>query len=129
MGVATATSTFFRSIGSTVGVAIFGSLLLTNYHNVFSNAVPPGIPQEAMAAFSNPLLLPEMRPQLEATFSHYEDGLHILEGLYARVGTALLGGIEWIFMISAVLIVALFILNLLIKDVPLRHGPAPSAEL
>jgi EmrB/QacA subfamily drug resistance transporter len=129
MGVATATSTFFRSIGSTVGVAIFGSLLLTNYHNVFSNAVPQGIPQEAMAAFSNPLLLPEMRPQLEATFSHYEDGLHILEGLYARVGTALLGGIEWIFMISAVLMVALFILNLLIKDVPLRHGPAPSAEL
>jgi hypothetical protein len=70
-----------------------------------------------------------MRPQLEATFSHYEDGLHVLQGLYARVSTALLGGIEWIFLISAVLMVAVFILNLLIKDVPLRHGPAPSAEL
>src|SRR5262249_52009759 len=30
LGAATASSTFFRSIGSTVGVAIFGSLLLTN---------------------------------------------------------------------------------------------------
>jgi hypothetical protein len=35
----------------------------------------------------------------------------------------LLGGIRWIFFISAVLMVGLFILNLLIKDVPLQHGP------
>jgi EmrB/QacA subfamily drug resistance transporter len=129
MGVATATSTFFRSIGSTVGVAIFGSLLLTNYHQDFSSAVPKGIPQEAMAAFSNPLLLPELRPQLEETFSHYENGPHVLETLYANVGTALLGGIQWIFLISAVLMAGLFILNLLIKDVPLRHGPAPPTEV
>ena len=36
MGIATATSTFFRSIGSTVGVAIFGSILLTHYHHDFA---------------------------------------------------------------------------------------------
>jgi EmrB/QacA subfamily drug resistance transporter len=125
MGVATATSTFFRSIGSTVGVAIFGSLLLTNYHHDFSNAVPPGIPQEAMSAFSNPLLLPELRPQLETRFSQYQNGPQALETLYASVGKALLGGIEWIFRISAVLMVALVALNLMIKDVPLRHGPPP----
>ena len=129
MGVATATSTFFRSIGSTVGVAIFGSLLLTNYHHEFSSAVPQGIPKEAMSAFENPLLLPQLRPQLEETFSHFENGPRILEKLYANVGTALLGGIEWIFIISAVLMVFVLILNLLIKDVPLRHGPAPTTEL
>jgi EmrB/QacA subfamily drug resistance transporter len=128
MGVATASSTFFRSIGSTVGVAIFGSLLLTNYHHDFANAAPQGVPQEAMSAFSNPLLLPEMRPQLEATFSQYENGHRVLDMLYTRVGTALLGGIQWIFLISAVLMIGLFFLNLLIKDVPLRHGPPPSPE-
>ncbi len=37
MGAATRLSTtFFRSIGSTTGVAIFGSLLLTNYHHDFA---------------------------------------------------------------------------------------------
>ena len=41
MGIATATSTFFRSIGSTVGVAIFGSILLTHYHHDFAKVVPP----------------------------------------------------------------------------------------
>src|SRR5215510_6526712 len=126
MGIATASSTFFRSIGSTVGVAIFGSLLLTHYHHDFASAVPRGIPQEAVMAFSNPLLLSQMRPQLEATFSRFDDGPHVLNSLYASVGPALLGGIQWIFLISAVLMVALFILNLLIKDVPLRHGPVAS---
>ena len=128
MGVATASSTFFRSIGSTVGVAIFGSLLLTHYHHDFASAVPRGIPQEAVTAFANPLLLSQMRPQLETTFSRFDDGPHVLNSLYASVGPALLGGIQWIFIISAVLMVALFILNLLIKDVPLRHGPVASSE-
>jgi MFS family permease len=128
MGIATASSTFFRSIGSTVGVAVFGSLLLTHYHRDFANAVPRDIPQEAVAAFSNPLLLPQMRPQLEATFSRLNNGPHALEMLYASVAPALLGGIQWIFWISAVLMVALLLLNLLIKDVPLRHGPVASSE-
>src|SRR5207244_12641428 len=32
MGAATSSTIFFRSIGSTVGVAAFGSLMLTRYH-------------------------------------------------------------------------------------------------
>jgi EmrB/QacA subfamily drug resistance transporter len=128
MGVATASATFFRSIGSTVGVAIFGSLLLTNYHRDFAEAFPKDLPQEAAAAFSNPLLLPQMHPQLEAAFSRYQDGVHLLQALYARVGTALLGGLQRIFVINAVLMAGVFVLNLFLKDVPLRHGPPPTAE-
>jgi EmrB/QacA subfamily drug resistance transporter len=128
MGIATASATFFRSIGSTVGVAIFGSFLLTHYHHDFVGTVPRGIPQEAMAAFSNPLLLSQMRPQLETIFSRYEDGPRILQNLYKNVGIALLGGIQKIFLISAILMVGLLILNGLIKDVPLRHGPVSGSE-
>jgi EmrB/QacA subfamily drug resistance transporter len=128
MGIATASSTFFRSIGSTVGVAIFGSLLLTHYHHDFANAVPRDIPREAVTAFSNPLLLPQMRPQLEAAFGRLNNGPQTLQRLYESVGPALLGGIRWIFVISAILMAALFVMNLLIKDVPLRHGPVTSSE-
>jgi EmrB/QacA subfamily drug resistance transporter len=128
MGAATASSTFFRSIGATVGVAIFGSLLLTNYHRDFAKGLPSGMPPETLAAFSNPLLLPQMRPQLEATFSHYENGPHMLQTLYGNVRTALLGGIRLIFLTSAVLMFGMIVLNVLLKDVPLRHGPAPASE-
>jgi EmrB/QacA subfamily drug resistance transporter len=128
MGIATASSTFFRSIGSTLGVAVFGSLLLTHYHRDFASAVPRDIPQEAVAAFSNPLLLPQMRPQLESMFGHLNNGPRVLETLYASVAPALLGGIQSIFLISAVLMVGLLLLNLLMKDAPLRHGPATGSE-
>jgi MFS family permease len=128
MGIATASATFFRSIGSTVGVAIFGSILLTNYHHDLAKLVPPNMPHDAMAAFANPLLLPQLHSQLEAAFSHYENGSKLLSIMYANVGTALLGGIRWIFFISAILMVLLFVLNVMIKDVPLRHGPHPSSE-
>src|SRR5215510_3945745 len=128
MGIATASSTFFRSIGSTVGVAVFGSLLLTHYHHDFATAVPRGVPQDAVTAFSNPLMLSQMRPQLEATFSHLNNGPQLLETLYASVGPALLGGIRWIFLISAILMAALLVMNLLIKDARLRHGPVASSE-
>ena len=79
-------------------------------------------------AFANPVLLPQLRPQLETIFSHYENGAHLLDTLYASVGTALLRGIRWIFIISAGLMVVLSILNLLLKDVPLRHGPPPASD-
>jgi EmrB/QacA subfamily drug resistance transporter len=128
MGIATASSTFFRSIGSTVGVAVFGSLLLTHYHRDFASAVPHDIPPTAVTAFSNPLLLSQMRPQLQTTFSRFNNGPQVLQKLYASVGPALLGGIRWIFLISAILMVVVLAMNLLIKDVPLRHGPVTSPE-
>ena len=40
MGAATASTAFFRSIGSTMGVAIFGSVLLTNYHRDLTAGIP-----------------------------------------------------------------------------------------
>ena len=68
MGAATASTAFFRSIGSTMGVAIFGSVLLTSYHHDLTAGIPPGTPPAALKLFSNPLLLAQMRPQLDATF-------------------------------------------------------------
>jgi EmrB/QacA subfamily drug resistance transporter len=64
MGAATASTAFFRSIGSTVGVAIFGSILLTSFHREFDRGIPAGTPEIALAPFKNPLMLGAMRPQL-----------------------------------------------------------------
>ena len=45
MGAASALPTFFRSIGSTVGVAVFGTVLLTNYQRDFSKGIPATRPR------------------------------------------------------------------------------------
>ena len=54
MGTATSSAIFFRSIGSTVGVAAFGSVMLTRYHDEFLRLAPAGLPAEAMPYLTNP---------------------------------------------------------------------------
>jgi EmrB/QacA subfamily drug resistance transporter len=129
MGAATASTTFFRSIGATMGVAVFGSVVLTNYHREFAKGVPPGIPANALAAFSNPLLLAQLRPQLEATFARYTGGAGILQTLFANVRTSLLHGLQLTFFASAVVMCAAVVLNLFLKDVKLRRSHAPEPEV
>src|SRR6476659_1792123 len=63
MGAATSSTIFFRSIGSTVGVAAFGSVMLTQYHEEFRRSMPAGVPPAALPYFENPLLLVQVRPQ------------------------------------------------------------------
>ena len=52
MGAATSSTIFFRSIGSTVGVAAFGSVMLTRYHDEFTRTMPSVVPAIARPATS-----------------------------------------------------------------------------
>jgi len=120
MGTATASSQFFRSIGSTVGVAVFGSVLLTMYKHDFDAGVPQGTPAIALKPFSNPLMLPMIRPQLEAGFGRYAGGLQLLHRLFDNVKTSLVHGIHLIFVVGAVIMCVGVILNFAIREIPLR---------
>jgi EmrB/QacA subfamily drug resistance transporter len=126
MGAATASTMFFRSIGSTLGVAIFGSLLLTNFHREFLSKIPAGTPPEALVPFSNPVMLPLIRDRLDAMFSQYPDGARLLQTLLLNVREGLLHGLEKIFFWSAVMTTAAIALHVMLKNVPLRgHTPEP----
>ena len=52
MGTATSSTIFFRSIGSTVGVAAFGSVMLTRYHASSSRDGAGALPAAAMPYFT-----------------------------------------------------------------------------
>jgi MFS family permease len=120
MGAATASTTFFRAIGSTLGVAIFGSVLLTNYHRDFARGIPAGTPQTVLGAFSNPMMLAQNRPQLEASFAQLPHGLNLLQVLLLNVRGALVHGLHLIFLSSAVLTAAAIVLHVALRNVPLR---------
>jgi EmrB/QacA subfamily drug resistance transporter len=129
MGAATASTAFFRSIGSTMGVAIFGSVLLTSYHHDLTAGIPAGTSPDALKLFSNPLLLSQMRPKLEATFGASESGRHLLQMLLANVRIGLLNGLQRIFLASAVIMTLAIILHLMLRDVPLRRHHIPEPEI
>src|SRR5581483_6662625 len=121
MGAATASTAFFRSIGSTMGVAIFGSVLLTSYHDDLVSGIPSSTPASALKLFANPLRLGQMRDRLVQTFGQFPDGMHLMQKLLANVRTGLLHGLQHIFFASAVIMSLAIILHLLLRDVPLRH--------
>ncbi len=129
MGAATASTAFFRSIGSTLGVAIFGSVLLTGYHRDLMTGIPSDTPAAALKLFSNPLLLVQMRPKLEAAFGHSVGGQRVLQMLLANVRLALLHGLQHIFFASAVIMSLAVLLHLALRDVPLRRHHAPEPEV
>jgi hypothetical protein len=122
MGAASALPTFFRSIGSTVGVAIFGTILLTNYHIDFAKGVPAGVDSKLLEPFLNPLMLAQMRTRLVEMFGAVPGGPELLRHLMGNVRTALVHGINLIFVSSAVIMAAAVVLNLLLRSVPLHHG-------
>src|SRR5262245_6227462 len=128
MGAATSSTIFFRSIGSTVGVAAFGSIMLTRYHSEFAATVPSQVPSSLLLYFSNPLLLMQMRPQIEANFSQTPGGLTVLNALYGAVRTSLEHGITQIFFWSAIIMGIAVLVHLALRSEPLRTQ-MPEPEL
>ena len=129
MGAATSSTIFFRSIGSTVGVAAFGSVMLSRYHNEFTRTIPSVVPKIARPYFENPLLLMQVRPQLEAGFGRVPGGAALLQQLLAGVQAALLHGLQEIFFWSAVIMTASILLHMILKREPLRvRAPVDAPE-
>ncbi len=129
MGSATASTQFFRSIGSTMGIAIFGSVLLTIYKRDFANGVPHGTPAIALKPFSNPLMLAQIRPQLEAGFGRYPGGLQLLKLLMADVRISLVHGIHAIFFVGAIVMSCAVVLNAFLREVRLKGKMAVEPEI
>ena len=125
IGAATATVQFFRQIGSTVGAAIFGSIMLTRYQSHFSGTVPAGTPASALAAFKDPLQLAQVLPQLKSQFAALPNGPQLLQTLLANTKDALVYAITGVFLISAILTVIAFATDFWLKEVPLRKSFAP----
>jgi hypothetical protein len=128
MGAATSSTIFFRSIGSTVGVAAFGSVMLTRYHREFMETMPAAVPAIARRYFENPLILMQVRPQLEQGFGRVPGGAALLQRLLTDVKVALLHGLQEIFVSSAVIMSAAVVLHLMLKREPLR-ARMPVAEV
>jgi EmrB/QacA subfamily drug resistance transporter len=131
MGTATSSTIFFRSIGSTVGVAAFGSVMLTRYHDEFLRLAPAGLPAEAMKYLTNPILLAQSRPELAAIFMKTPGGLAMVQPVIDSVKTALLHSLQQVFFFGAILMAAAVIPHLFLKREPLRSrttmGDAPAA--
>lgn len=133
LGAATASAQFFRSIGSTLGVALFGTALLGLYHRTLASAIPPGTPEAVRHLFDNPLQLTQATSRLAEELASRPDGAALQAQLLAAVRDSIATGMHLVFVAAAVLMSGSVLLNLLLPEVPLRSRadhraePAPAA--
>jgi EmrB/QacA subfamily drug resistance transporter len=110
MGVATSTATFFRSVGGSFGVAIFGAIFATRLADQLA-ALPHAVTaQLGSGVHLNPAQARQLPPAVHADF--LQAFAHSLHG---------------VFLFGMVLAAVPFLLAWLLREVPLRTtvGPAP----
>ena len=116
LGIATSANTFFRSIGSTIGVALFGSL----YASRLAINLPKGV--EELAA-TNPAALAGATPE---AFEQLKNNTAVIETftpeLQAVIYQAFVQSFHVVFLAAVPLTVLGFVLALFLREVPLRTG-------
>jgi EmrB/QacA subfamily drug resistance transporter len=122
MGVASASATFFRSIGGTLGTAIFLSILFSQAGSKISQAYTKAATDPAFlaAAKAHPGQLATLRQHLSSGLqdTSFLNGLAkpLVHPFYAGFSSA--GDV--VFAVTAVLLLAAIVLSACLKEVPLR---------
>ena len=117
VGAVTGFSTFFRSIGGTVGVAAFGSMMLASYRN---QLVSPLLSKEVLSAVENPLEPAKLHAHLAQLLPNAKDA----EAVTELVKHALVNSIDGVFAIYAGALFATLILTIGLVELPLRSAEA-----
>ncbi len=128
LGEVTAGLQFFRSIGSTVGLAVFGSLLNSRFSSALASNLPAPLKAldrgPAAKTFGNPqvLLSAGARTQLSARLSHAGPQGHALFASFMNaVRQALSTSISSLFLLGVMLMIAGLVVVVFLKEVPLRR--------
>ena len=136
LGVVTSLTQFSRSIGSTLGVAIFGSLLSNQFAPSFRAALPPQVtstvPPERLDQLQNPQVL--LNPQAADTIRQQFDALgpqggEMFTALFGAIKIGLVSALHDVFLLGAVLAVVGIITVLFLKELPLRKSYGPSVSM
>ena len=125
LGAVTAAVQFFRSIGSTIGVALMGTLLTTRMTSGIASALPSRVaqvlPQDALTALDpQSLVSPEATRTLEAQFAVLPDGARLFAELIGALRLALAGSIHDVFLVAAIVACGGVVVALFLPEKPLR---------
>jgi len=116
LGIATSANTFFRSIGSTIGVALFGSL----YASRLAINLPKGV---AELAATNPAALVGASPE---SFEQLRNNTSVIATftpeLQAVIYHAFVQSFHVVFLAAAPITAVGFALSLFLREAPLRTG-------
>jgi MFS family permease len=126
LGVATSSVQFVRSIGSTIGTALLGTLITGTYLARLNSSAPVGIPGQALQALHSPNALIDQAAldKLANLMAEIPNSLsqtnNLLEAAKTGLTTAIQAGF-WFLLITAVLSLGF---SLLLRNIRLSDGPS-----
>jgi EmrB/QacA subfamily drug resistance transporter len=144
MGVATASTTFFRQMGGTIGTAVFLSILFTVLPNrmasAFAKIVPTASFQTALhdpAVLANPNNQPALQLLQHGTSGGIGAGVlqdsSFIQRLDPRLARPFLVGfsdsMRPVFIIAAIVVGVAFVLLWFMREIPLRDQSGLQAQL
>ncbi len=133
LGTATSANMFFRQIGGTLGVAVFGAIVASTISGQVNNALGPQLsqlPPEMVQEFNSPNLLTSPQ-QLEAARTQVVAvaGENAFESLVSGLRDALASGLGRVFTVGAALSLIAFATSFALPVIELRTShDAPRAE-
>ena len=110
IGAATATSTFFRSMGSSFGTAIFGTILTNRLATHLKQTLPANIPSSSFG-----------KGGIQSSASHFSS---LPPVIHADVLQAFVLSFHDLFIIATPVALVCFLIALMLRETPLR-GSAP----
>jgi EmrB/QacA subfamily drug resistance transporter len=136
VGSATAMVQFTRSIGGTLGVALFGSVLANGFRPAFHKALPSEFLSKfgtaQLPSLDNPqsYMRPEGLRQLETMLKStglYTD--HVLRSIREAARVALAVSLRDVFTIAAGFLLCATALTVFLREIPLRKSNRPDEAL
>jgi EmrB/QacA subfamily drug resistance transporter len=125
MGISTSTMQFLRSVGGTMGVAVFFSLIQSHYHQGLVTTVPESVraQPELTKVISDPtfVLNPQAFQHVQQAFSQFGDqGGALLTQTLQGIRESLAGGITDAFFVAIFVMITAVVIGLFMKEIPLR---------
>jgi EmrB/QacA subfamily drug resistance transporter len=132
IGAVTAAVQFFRSIGSTIGVAVMGTMLTNVLATQLQIALPADLTQTIPAndaALLNPQALasPEAAQALQARFAGLPNGDQLFAELMGAMREALAIAMHDVFLTSAFVAAIAVVISLMLREAPLQRRSRAAA--
>lgn len=140
LGVVTSLLQFARSIGNTIGTAIFGSILTLRFAPEMQSALPDTVvlPESVLALTQTPqaLVNPAQADSLRAALA--ETAPEASELVFAALRTGLAESLHWVFLAAAFIFGSGLVACVFIREVPIvgkrsvgqvSAAPSPAPDL
>jgi EmrB/QacA subfamily drug resistance transporter len=130
LGVATSATQFIRSLGSTIGTAVIGSLVTSGYADYLKDNAPPQAPGRLIGALQDPnaLVSDEARDALDRVASAFPGGEQLVNQILQVAREGLSNSIHDGFVFTLVAVSFAIVAAVLMKNIRLEAPATKSLE-